>query len=79
MEFLAVAWKSDMGTTRERAKELLSNITQWGLDEDVFALYGIPAQPASVIVVNGVIVDSWFGAGSEEDLRARFDAAIALA
>lgn len=79
-EFVAIAWKSDPDTARQRAKELFSKNLRWGIDEseDVFRAYGIPGQPASVIVVQGVIVDQWFGAVGEEALRLRLDAALAL-
>lgn len=77
-EFLAIAWKSDLGAARERAAELFSDNLRWGIDEDVFRLYGIPGQPASVIVTQGVIVDAWFGAAGDAELRARLDAALAL-
>lgn len=78
VEFLAIAWKSDLQDARERASELFSDNLKWGINEDIFRLYGIPGQPASVIVTRGVIVDSWFGAVGEQELRARLDAAIAL-
>lgn len=77
-EFLAVAWKSDLAAARERAAQLFSDNLRWGIDEDVFRLYGIPGQPASVIVVQGVVVDAWFGAAGDQELRARLDAALAL-
>lgn len=77
-EFVAIAWKSDLSAARERAAELFSDNLRWGIDEDVFRLYGIPGQPASVIVVRGVIVDAWFGAAGDQELRNRLDNALAL-
>ncbi len=44
----------------------------------MFRLYGVPGQPASVIVVEGVVVDAWFGAIGESELRNRLDAVVAL-
>jgi hypothetical protein len=77
-EFLAIAWKSDPARAEERAAELFSDNLKWGIDESIFNLYGIPGQPASVIVTNGVIVDAWFGAIGEGELRTRLDAALAV-
>ena len=77
-EFVAIAWKASLEKTRERAESLFSDNLKWGLDEDVFELYGVPGQPASVIVTRGVIVDAWFGAIGEDELRRRLDAVVAL-
>ena len=78
IDFLAVAWKSEVNRARERAAELFSDNLKWGIDESVFALYGIPGQPASVIVVQGVVVDAWFGRIGADELRFRLDNALAL-
>jgi hypothetical protein len=78
VEFLALAWKATLGRTKERAETLFSDNLKWGLDEDVFRLYGVPGQPASVIVLQGVVVDAWFGAIGEAELRDRLDAVVAL-
>jgi len=76
-EFLAIAWKSEPDRAATRAAELFSDNLQWGIDESVFSLYGIPGQPASVIVADGVIVDAWFGAIGGDELRSRLDIALA--
>lgn len=80
VEFLALAWKASFQKTKDRAEQLFSDNLKWGLDEnhDVFELYGIPGQPASVIVYRGVIVDAWFGAIGEDELRSRLDAIVEL-
>lgn len=78
IEFLAVAWKSEPDRAAERASELFSDNLKWGIGDQIFSLYGIPAQPASVIVSNGVIVDSWFGAIGADELRSRLDTALSL-
>ena len=78
VDFLALAWKGSLAKTTERAESLFSDNLRWGLDEDVFRLYGVPGQPASVIVVQGVIVDAWFGAIGEAELRNRLDSVVAL-
>ena len=82
VEFVAVAWKSDLDSTAARAAELLpSGVVRWGLDEPeaVFAAYGIGYQPWTVLVVDGVEVARWAGALSEADLRSNVEALIELA
>ncbi len=76
--FLAVAGRSDLGSTAAAADELFSDNLMWGLDESVWDLYGIPGQPASVLITNGVIVDQWFGAVGADVLRERLDRLVEL-
>lgn len=78
VEFLAIAWKSDPNRAQERADELFSDNLKWGIDENVFELYGVRGQPASVIVAQGIVVDAWFGAVGEAELRRRLDAVVSL-
>jgi hypothetical protein len=71
--FVAPAWRSNLALTSARAAELIpSGKIRWGLDEveEIFSLYGIPYQPASVFIKEGVIVERWQGARSEEEMRA---------
>lgn len=77
-EFVAIGWRSDLDAATDAAQRLFPNNLKWGLGEDIFRLYGIPGQPASVIVSQGVVVDAWFGAVGGEELRTRLDAALAL-
>jgi len=76
--FLAVAGRGDLGATRERAGLLFSDNLLWGLDDSVWDLYGIPGQPASVLITDGVIVDLWFGEVGEQALRDRLDDLVSL-
>ncbi|MEE8485783.1 MAG: hypothetical protein V3S38_04420, partial [Acidimicrobiia bacterium] len=71
--FLAVAGRGDLDSTRDRAADLFSNNLIWGLDDDIWSLYGIPGQPTSVLIANGVVVDLWFGALAEPEMRKRLD------
>ena len=65
--------------TAERASQWFSDNLSWGLDESIWDLYGIPGQPASVLITgNEVIVDGWFGAVGEERLRSALDRLVAL-
>ena len=78
---MAPAWKASLDATADRAAEILpSGIVKWGLDvdEQVFQAYGIPYQPASVMIAaDGTIVDSWAGARGEDELREALEALIA--
>lgn len=76
--FVAVAGRADLARTAARAPELFSDNLIWGLGEDVWNLYGIPGQPASVMVAHGVVVDQWFGAIGESELRSRLDRLVSL-
>ena len=76
--FLAVAGRGDLDSTRERAADLFANNLIWGLDDDIWSLYGIPGQPTSVLIANGVVVDLWFGALAEPEMRKRLDNLVAV-
>ena len=71
--FLAVAGRSSFDRTAARATELFSDNLAWGLDDSVWNDYGVFGQPFTVLVADGVIVDSWFGALGEDELRERLD------
>lgn len=79
--FVAPAWKGTLEDTAARAAELLpSGEVRWGLDEEeeVFEAFGIPYQPATVLIDSGGrIVDSWAGARSEEEMRSALDSLVA--
>jgi hypothetical protein len=78
--FVAPAWKAGLEATAARAAELMpSGWVKWGLDseEEVFALYGIPYQPATVLIsAEGAIVETWAGARPEEAMRDSIEALI---
>jgi hypothetical protein len=76
--FLAVAGRGDLGATRDEAARLFSNNLKWGLDDSIWDLYGVPGQPASVLIANGVVVDVWFGALNEAEMRSRLDSLVSL-
>lgn len=67
-----------MARTAERAEELFSENLAWGLDDRIWDLYGVPGQPATILIANGTIVDQWFGAAPEDFIRERLDALISL-
>jgi hypothetical protein len=69
-----VAGRSDLGPTTARAEELLSDNVAWGLDDSIWDVYDILGQPASVMISgDDIIVDSWYGALGESEMRSRFD------
>ncbi len=76
--FLAVAGRGDLGATQEEAERLFSENLNWGLDDSIWDLYGVPGQPASILIAEGVVIDRWFGALDEAELRERLDNLVAL-
>ena len=80
VRFVAVAGRSDYDSTAARADELLTSNVGWGLDDSVWELYDILGQPASVLVSgDDMIVDAWYGALGESELRERLDYLVSLA
>ncbi|MCL1601306.1 MAG: hypothetical protein M3112_07200 [Actinomycetia bacterium] len=76
--FVAIAGRGDLGATRDEALRLFSDNIKWGLDDSIWDLYGVPGQPASVLIVDGVVVDGWFGAIGDSALRERLDNLVSL-
>jgi hypothetical protein len=78
--FLAVAWKGSLEDTAEVAADVMpSGRINWGLDvdESVFAAYGVPYQPVTVMIgADKTIVDAWPGALSEDEIRAKLDTLV---
>ena len=81
MAFVAPAWKGTLEATATRAAELLpSGQVLWGLDEseEIFALYGVPYQPATVLITSdGSIFERWSGAREEGEMREAIEALLA--
>lgn len=55
-----------------------SGLIMWGLDQSpdwpLFALYGVPYQPAGIAIApNNVVVDAWVGPLGETELRAAIE------
>jgi hypothetical protein len=71
--FLAVAGRSDFDRSAAAVPELFSDNLAWGYDDNIWDLYGVPGQPASVLIQSGVIVDVWFGAIGAESLREKLN------
>lgn len=67
-----------MESTVAAAGQLFSKNLVWGLDDSIWDLYGVPGQPATVLITRGVVVDMWFGATSEAFLTERIENLISL-
>ncbi len=79
ISFIAVAGRSDLDPTAARAEELLSDNVAWGLDDSIWELYDILGQPASVMITgDDIIVEGWYGALGEDDMRSKFDLLASL-
>jgi hypothetical protein len=82
VDFVAPAWKSSFELTEARAEELfLSGEIMWGLDEDqeIFALYGVPYQPVTVLIAaDRTVVGAWPGVRDESEIRAALENLIDL-
>jgi hypothetical protein len=71
--FVAVAGRAGLDVTSERAPTLFSDNLMWGLDDSIWDLYDIVGQPATVLIKDGSIVDSWYGVLEESQLREKLD------
>ncbi|MGA7228033.1 MAG: hypothetical protein WBZ40_10250 [Acidimicrobiia bacterium] len=82
VDFVAPAWKSDFASTSARAEELFkSGQIKWGLDqsEEIFARYGVPYQPVTVLIgADDTVVESWPGLRDEAEIREAIEDLIAI-
>lgn len=71
-----MAGRSDEASSRQRVGVWFSpERILWGYDDSVWALYEVPYQPITFLISSDdVIVDMWFGALSEAEIRARVEA-----
>ncbi len=78
VRFVAVAGRGSLDDTAAEAEVLFSRL-DWGLDDSVWDLYGVFGQPVTILITGSdVAVDTWAGALSEDEIRARLDALVAL-
>ena len=79
VSFLAVAGHAGLDRTAARASELFSANISWGSDESIWELYSVFGTPTTVLITgDNRIVDVWFGALEEEEIRSRLDWLVAL-
>jgi len=78
--FLAIAGRSTPEGSAERVGSWFSpDRLLWAYDDGLWATYGIPYQPASVLISSDdVIVGGWPGPLDEEQLRAELDRLAAI-
>jgi len=77
VRFIAVAGRSDLASTTARANELFAFL-DWGLDDSIWELYNVPYQPYSVLITgDDIVMNEWFGAVNEAELRAELDRLVA--
>jgi hypothetical protein len=73
IDFVAPAWKADLDATKARAEELFqSGEVLWGLDQDeeIFALYGVPYQPVTILIgADRTVYEAWPGIRDEQETR----------
>lgn len=78
-----MAWKGTLEDTKAEAERLIpSGTIRWGLDDDesIFAAYGVPYQPVTMLITHDKIVKTgWPGVLSEQEIRAEIEALIATA
>ncbi|MGI9611156.1 MAG: TlpA family protein disulfide reductase [Acidimicrobiia bacterium] len=76
VRFLAVAGRSDLDRTSERADQLFEHL-DWVLADDIWDLFGVPYQPVTILISGGdVVFDTWPGARGEDEIRQRLDAML---
>lgn len=78
VRFIAVAGRSDMDSTAAAASTLFSNL-EWGLDDSVWELYGVPYQPVTFLITgDDVIFERFDGIRyGPDELRERIEALLA--
>ena len=73
--FLAVAGRSDLARSRDRAPQWFSDNLAWGYDESIWGLYEVFGQPISVLITaDDKVFDGWYGNAPEDFIRERLDA-----
>jgi hypothetical protein len=78
VRFVAVAGRSGLEETAAEADALFSRL-DWGLDDSIWDIYGVPYQPVTFLITGSdVVVDTWAGPLDADDIRGRLDALVAL-
>jgi hypothetical protein len=78
VRFVAVAGRSDMDSTAAVASTLFSNL-EWGLDDSVWELYGVPYQPVTFLITSDDVIFERFDGirYGPDELRERIEALLA--
>jgi len=76
--FLGVAGRAGFDETADRAAELFSDRIMWGLDDDIWDLYGVPYQPVTFLITgDDIVMQTWPGPADEATIRERLDDLVA--
>lgn len=83
IDFVAPAWKGSPEATAAAGNSyFLSGNVYWGLDEDedIFAKYGIPYQPVTILIAHDETVwTEWAGLRDPAEVEVLLNELIALA
>ncbi|MGB7861021.1 MAG: hypothetical protein WBM90_11030 [Acidimicrobiia bacterium] len=83
IDFVAPAWKGSQAATSEAGMDYFrSGKVLWGLDgdEDIFAKYGIPYQPVTILIAHDkTVVTEWAGVKDASEIEAWLNELISLA
>lgn len=79
VRFIAVAGRGRLDATTERAGEWFEHL-EWGHDDSVWDLYEVPWQPETFVITgDDLVLATWAGVASEDEIRSRLDEVVALA
>jgi hypothetical protein len=78
VRFVAVAGRAGLSETTDIADRLISNL-EWGLDDSLWDLYGVPYQPVTFLITGDDIIFERFDGVlyGPDELRERIDALLA--
>lgn len=73
-----MAGRSGLSDTADVAEQLVSNL-EWGLDDSIWDLYGVPYQPVTFLITGDDIIFERFDGirYGPDELRERIDALLA--
>lgn len=80
VSFVAVAGRSTIGASRERAGTWFSaDEILWGYDDELWQTYLVRGQPVGFLISSDdVIIDQWFGNIGKEAIMERLDTLVAI-
>ncbi len=78
--FVAVAGRSDLGSTREEAEKLGLDRVRWGYDQSLWETYQVFGQPTAFLITadDKIHAGPWFRVTDEAGIRAGVEELLAL-
>ncbi|MFQ5515977.1 MAG: TlpA family protein disulfide reductase [Acidimicrobiia bacterium] len=77
--FLAVAGRSTLDKSRERAAQWFSDNLAWGYDESIWELFGVHGQPVTILITgDDQVYTTRYGQAGEKETRAAIEDLLAL-